>query len=397
MREFFIANAAYWIDEFHFDGLRIDATQAIRDAATPTSSPRSSRRARAAAGTQARSSSSARTSRRTRAARRSTRRLRLRRAVERRLPAHRARRADRRHRRLLPRLPRHAAGAGRRRSSTASSIRASSTRGSATRAARRRADFAARAFVHFLENHDQVANAGFGDRLADARRSGDAARADRVAAARRRRSRCCSRARRRGSREAVAVLLSTTMPELGKLRARGPRGVPHAVRAARDARGASGAARSVGEGDVRGAASSIPTQRRLDDPSSSCIAICSRCAASVRRSPTAPTCAARARRRAFCLRWSARARRSPAARQPRPHASASRAARAAARTAAEHGWRIAWSSEHPRYGGHGTPEPFTARAPRDPRARAVLCEPDPTRTCAVDPPPVSGEKAPVDP
>jgi maltooligosyltrehalose trehalohydrolase len=26
-REFFIANAAYWIEEFHFDGLRLAATQ----------------------------------------------------------------------------------------------------------------------------------------------------------------------------------------------------------------------------------------------------------------------------------------------------------------------------------------------------------------------------------
>jgi maltooligosyltrehalose trehalohydrolase len=31
-REFFVENAAYWIDEFHFDGLRLDATQDIRDA-----------------------------------------------------------------------------------------------------------------------------------------------------------------------------------------------------------------------------------------------------------------------------------------------------------------------------------------------------------------------------
>jgi maltooligosyltrehalose trehalohydrolase len=31
VREFFIANAAYWIDEFHFDGLRLDATQSIFD------------------------------------------------------------------------------------------------------------------------------------------------------------------------------------------------------------------------------------------------------------------------------------------------------------------------------------------------------------------------------
>lgn len=32
VREFFISNAAYWIDEFHMDGLRLDATQTIHDA-----------------------------------------------------------------------------------------------------------------------------------------------------------------------------------------------------------------------------------------------------------------------------------------------------------------------------------------------------------------------------
>ena len=31
VREFFIANAGYWIDEFHIDGLRLDATQQIFD------------------------------------------------------------------------------------------------------------------------------------------------------------------------------------------------------------------------------------------------------------------------------------------------------------------------------------------------------------------------------
>jgi len=31
VREFYIANAAYWIEEFHFDGLRLDATQDIHD------------------------------------------------------------------------------------------------------------------------------------------------------------------------------------------------------------------------------------------------------------------------------------------------------------------------------------------------------------------------------
>jgi maltooligosyltrehalose trehalohydrolase len=31
VREFFITNASYWIEEFHFDGFRFDATHAIRD------------------------------------------------------------------------------------------------------------------------------------------------------------------------------------------------------------------------------------------------------------------------------------------------------------------------------------------------------------------------------
>jgi maltooligosyltrehalose trehalohydrolase len=32
VRELFVSNAGYWIDEFHFDGLRLDATQSIFDA-----------------------------------------------------------------------------------------------------------------------------------------------------------------------------------------------------------------------------------------------------------------------------------------------------------------------------------------------------------------------------
>ena len=31
VREFFLSNARYWVEEFHFDGLRIDATQSIHD------------------------------------------------------------------------------------------------------------------------------------------------------------------------------------------------------------------------------------------------------------------------------------------------------------------------------------------------------------------------------
>jgi maltooligosyltrehalose trehalohydrolase len=61
------------------------------------------------------------------------------------------------------------------------------------------------------------------------------------------------------------------------------------------------------------------------------------------------------------------------------------------------GWRIAWSSEHPRYGGHGTPEPFTHARLAVPARASVLLAPDPDACLRVDPPPDSGEKVPVEP
>jgi maltooligosyltrehalose trehalohydrolase len=50
VREFFIANAGYWIDEFHFDGLRLDATQQIFDSSAEHVLTAIGRRAREAAG-----------------------------------------------------------------------------------------------------------------------------------------------------------------------------------------------------------------------------------------------------------------------------------------------------------------------------------------------------------
>jgi maltooligosyltrehalose trehalohydrolase len=50
VREFFIANAGYWIREFHFDGLRLDATQAIHDSSEPHVLAELARCARAEAG-----------------------------------------------------------------------------------------------------------------------------------------------------------------------------------------------------------------------------------------------------------------------------------------------------------------------------------------------------------
>lgn len=50
VREFFVANAAYWIDEFRLDGLRLDATQQIFDRSPQHILSEISRSARAAAG-----------------------------------------------------------------------------------------------------------------------------------------------------------------------------------------------------------------------------------------------------------------------------------------------------------------------------------------------------------
>ena len=47
-REFFVANAAYWIDEFHFDGLRFDATQDMHDGSRQHVLTEMTQRARAA-------------------------------------------------------------------------------------------------------------------------------------------------------------------------------------------------------------------------------------------------------------------------------------------------------------------------------------------------------------
>jgi maltooligosyltrehalose trehalohydrolase len=61
------------------------------------------------------------------------------------------------------------------------------------------------------------------------------------------------------------------------------------------------------------------------------------------------------------------------------------------------GWRLAWSSEDPRYGGHGTPEPFTRARLALPAHAAIMCAPDPEASLRVEPPPPSGDKEQVDP
>jgi maltooligosyltrehalose trehalohydrolase len=61
------------------------------------------------------------------------------------------------------------------------------------------------------------------------------------------------------------------------------------------------------------------------------------------------------------------------------------------------GWRVRWSSEDPRYGGHGTPPPFSRERLAIPAHAAVLFAPDPAASLRQDPPPPSGDRVPVDP
>jgi maltooligosyltrehalose trehalohydrolase len=61
------------------------------------------------------------------------------------------------------------------------------------------------------------------------------------------------------------------------------------------------------------------------------------------------------------------------------------------------GWAVVWSSEHPQYGGRGTPEPFTLKRLAVPAHTAVLLAPDPSRDLRIDTPPTSGEKGIVEP
>ncbi len=53
VREFFLSNAAYWIEEYHLDGLRLDATQSIFDSGEPHILTEISRTVRKAAGDRA--------------------------------------------------------------------------------------------------------------------------------------------------------------------------------------------------------------------------------------------------------------------------------------------------------------------------------------------------------
>ena len=61
------------------------------------------------------------------------------------------------------------------------------------------------------------------------------------------------------------------------------------------------------------------------------------------------------------------------------------------------GWRVVWSSEDPRYGGHGTPPPFDRVRLALPAHSAILFASDAAATLRRDPTAPSGDHVPVEP
>ena len=194
MRDFFIHNALYWLEEFHLDGLRLDAVHAILDDSEPHILD-GARAARSRDGPGAQRHVHLvleNDAQRSRYLGPGPAAAALRRAVERRHPPRAARAADRRDATATtPTTPTH-----RSAGSAAAWPRASPTRASrrryrdGRRAASRARTCRPTCFVSFLQNHDQIGNRAFGER-----------------------TRPTSHAPRR-SRAAVAILLLAPQPPL---------------------------------------------------------------------------------------------------------------------------------------------------------------------------------------
>ncbi len=373
VREFFVANAGYWIDEFHFDGLRLDAIQAIHDLDFVGELVR---RARAAAG--------------------------MRRifvvgedepqdtslVTEHGLDA--LWNDDFEH---TARVALTGVNDGYFHDYTGTSQELISavkhgflyqgqlyawqhnTRGTPTRG------ISPSRFVHFLENHDQVANLGFGERLVEL---ADHAQLRALTA---------------------LLLLGPELPMLFQGQETGSprrwlyfidheRELAELVRQGRATFLAQFARLATNEAQ---AALPDPAAREtfeaciLDEPHESPWLALHRDLIALRRrrgfADHAPDGAVLGER-ALCLRWwdpdyLLLVNLGPTFRRavlPEPLLAPPRDA----------GWRLAWSSEHPSYNGHGTAEPFTRARLAIPAHAAVLCGPDATRSLRVEPTPGSG-------
>jgi maltooligosyltrehalose trehalohydrolase len=382
VREFFTANAGYWIDEFHFDGLRLDATQAIHDQSSPHILEEVVRRARAAAG---------------------TRKIFV---VAENEPQDTALITDLGIDALWNDDFEHTArvaltGAndgylhdyGGTPQELVSAIKHGflyqgqayawqrNVRGTPTR------DIPRWRFVNFLENHDQIANVAFGERLSSL---SDPAHL----------------------RALTAVLLLG--PELPML-FQGQEGgtsrpwhyfvdhEPELAKLVREGRAhflTQFARLATPEAQAMmhepSARETFDACVLADPPDPRMVAlhrdlIALRAQGFAEQTPDGAVLSSDA----FCLRWwepdfLLLVNLGPTLREailPEPLLAPP------LRT----GWKIAWSSEHPTYGGHGTPDPFTVKRLAIPAHAAVLCTPDTSAWLRVDPAPASGQNAPVDP
>ena len=333
----------YWIDEFHLDGLRLDATQQhLRRLRAEHILAEIGDGVRAGGRGAEPSCSSPRTSRRTRgwSAPRERGRLRARRALERRLPPQRHGGAHRPERGVLQRLL-----AARRRSSSPPRSTGYLYPGpalrlaEAARAARRRSDLAAGRVRHLHPEPRPGRQLGArGDAAASARRARRAAARSTALLLLRRARRCCSRARssrppRRSSTSPITTPSSREAVRKGR-REFLTQFPQH--RARRDRAPCSTTRRSA---DVRALqARLLPSARRNAD-----VYALHRDLLALRRDdaglrPAAPrggVDGAVLGRQAFVLRYLRRRRRRPAAaRQPRARPRSAARCRAAARAAA---------------------------------------------------------------
>ena len=171
VRDFFVHNALYWVEEYRFDGLRMDAVHAIRDDSQPADRRGDLRRAARGPGPRPAGARGAgeRPQRSPPAASATAMAGRWPRTAQWNDDLHHAAHVllTRRDRRLLRRLRAAPAGAVRAaRWRRASSTRASPRRfAAASRAASPATHLPLGAFVSFLQTHDQIGNRALGERI----------------------------------------------------------------------------------------------------------------------------------------------------------------------------------------------------------------------------------------
>ena len=396
VREFFIANAAYWIAEFHLDGLRIDATQAVIDSNEPHILAEIVHAARVAARQKRIFIVAENEPQDTNLLRplveggcgidslwnddfEHTARVALTGMTDGYFHDYRGTPQE-----LISALERGFLYQGQV-YAWQRNVRGSSTRG-----------FPPRCFVHFLENHDQVANTGFGDRLVTLT-DGALYRALTAVLLLGPQLPMLFQGQETGSTRPFRFFVDHD-PELNTIVRKG-----RASFLSQFARLATAESQAVlpdpGEPKTFEECLLDPDERKFDRP----IVLLHRDLLRLRREYPGFTDQRGEMRGAvlgaqtFCLRWWHDA--GDRLLLVNLGAAFKQAVLPEALLAppGPTGWRVVWSSENPRYLGHGTPEPFTVARLAIPARSAILLAPDRDKYLRVEPPPESGEKAPVDP